>query len=409
MLENPPDYDLSSLPDQPRQSVAPVFDPSLLPDKPDPASQVRDQGGPTASSDPAAYPRQQWGNERFADRVPEIANKNCPGIPPFNAIDAFKRLITSQNSFEGAPGIPPFNTVEALRRLIGPQNSLEGAEAGVERGAAGGDTASQYGAAYAIKLFESFLMNLDNGAGKQDPLAVQARDFTNRMLDEKTRSLLAANDSVPPEAGLALDENRNRDTAPAPTADSPQEAALKNLPSDETNTSKNINERKDVLDSNAEPDQQRVTEVLTFAPVGHLRSSFGHTAININGTTYAFTEKGWNEPKPTAEYLKKNDFRDAVGQELDLTPREQDLLVKMIEQDMAEKPKWSSQNSCVTKIRDALEQATGRMFGFRPQPAIISPLDFRDNLDRFGYVIKKNRYPHTCLDSTIVPDYLLGP
>jgi len=76
MLENPPVFDLSSLPDQPRQSVAPVFDPSLLPDKPDPASQVRDQGGPTASSDPAAYPRQQWGNERFADRVPEIANKN---------------------------------------------------------------------------------------------------------------------------------------------------------------------------------------------------------------------------------------------------------------------------------------------------------------------------------------------
>ncbi|MGA2403963.1 MAG: hypothetical protein ABSG91_20025 [Syntrophobacteraceae bacterium] len=170
-----------------------------------------------------------------------------------------------------------------------------------------------------------------------------------------------------------------------------------------------MNADRDVLDSNSKPDQPRVTEVLTFDPVGHLKSSFGHTAINVNGTTYAFTEKGWNQPETTAEYLKNNNFRAAVGQELDLTPNEQDLLVKMIEQDMAEKPKWSSRNSCVTKIRDVLEQATGRMFGFRPQPAIISPLDFRDNLDRFGYVIKKNRYPRTRSDSASEPDYYQGP
>jgi hypothetical protein len=161
-----------------------------------------------------------------------------------------------------------------------------------------------------------------------------------------------------------------------------------------TNTGKSTNADKDVLDSNSNPDQGRVTEVLTFDPVGHLKSSFGHTAININGKTYAFTEKGWNDEKKTAAYLTQNDFRDAVGQELNLTANEKDLLVKMIKQDMAEKPKWSSQNSCVTKIRDVLEQATGRMFGIRPQPPIISPLDFRDNLDRFGYVTKKNLYPH---------------
>jgi hypothetical protein len=69
----------------------------------------------------------------------------------------------------------------------------------------------------------------------------------------------------------------------------------------------------------------------------------------------------------------------------------------------------SGKDHSSSRFRDALEQATGRMFGFRPQPAIISPLDFRDNLDRFGYVIKKNWYPRTCLDSTIVPDYFLGP
>ncbi len=160
-----------------------------------------------------------------------------------------------------------------------------------------------------------------------------------------------------------------------------------------TNTGKMMDADKDVLDSNSKPDEGRITEVLTFDPVGLLRSSFGHTAININGNTYAFTEKGWKSKETTANYLAKNDFRDAVGQELNLTAKEQDLLLKMIEQDMAEKPKWSGQNSCVTKIRDVLEQATGRMFGIRPQLPIISPLDFRDNLDRFGYVTKKNLYP----------------
>ena len=147
-----------------------------------------------------------------------------------------------------------------------------------------------------------------------------------------------------------------------------------------------------MLESNDKPDQPRITEVLTFDPVGYLRSSFGHTAININGMTYSFGHNGWN-PIKTADYLKENHFRDGVGQELDLTPEEQDLLVKMIKQDMADNPKWSPENSYVTKVRDALEQATGRMFGIPPRPPVTGPLDFRDNLDRFGYVVKKNFYP----------------
>ncbi len=188
---------------------------------------------------------------------------------------------------------------------------------------------------------------------------------------------------------------RDRDASPAPAPDSPEVGAIKNQPLEDTNTSRNNNADMDVLDSNGKSDQPRITEVLTFDPVGYLRSSFGHTAININGTTYTFTEKGWDEGIETTKYLAKNNFRDAVGQELDLTPEEQALLVKVIKQDKADNPKWSPENSCVTKIRDALEQATGRMFGIRPQPPVISPLDFRDNLDRFGYVVKKNWYPRT--------------
>jgi len=176
---------------------------------------------------------------------------------------------------------------------------------------------------------------------------------------------------------------------PIPVLPSPPPAPTDN----NRNTGKSMNTDKDVSDSNSKPDQPRITEVLTFDPVGHLRSSFGHTAININGMTYSFGHNGW-QPIKTAKYFKDNDFRDGVGQELDLTPEEQDLLVKVIKQDMADNPKWSPQNSCVTRVRDVLEQATGRMFGIPPRPPVTGPLDFRDNLDRFGYVTKKNLYPH---------------
>ena len=236
-----------------------------------------------------------------------------------------------------------------------------------------------------------------NNSGKI-PTDIQKRDIARGILFPNAAPgspppLPAATPAVAPPPGIST--RRDRDAAPGAVPDSPETGAIKNQPPEDTNTSSNNNADTDVLDSNGKPGQPRITEVLTFDPVGYLRSSFGHTAININGTTYTFTEKGWDDGEKSADYLKRNNFRKAIGQELDLSPEEQALLVKVIKQDKADNPKWSPENSCVTKIRDALEQATGRMFGIRPQPPVISPLDFRDNLDRFGYVVKKNWYPRT--------------
>jgi hypothetical protein len=50
----------------------------------------------------------------------------------------------------------------------------------------------------------------------------------------------------------------------------------------------------------------------TIVTSGSGRSSMGHTAIDINGTTYSFGENGWAR-LPTTDYLKRNDFRDATG------------------------------------------------------------------------------------------------
>jgi len=134
------------------------------------------------------------------------------------------------------------------------------------------------------------------------------------------------------------------------------------------------------------------TEVITFSPVGSGKSSFGHTAINVNGTTYSFGENGWFVEK-TSDYLKRNDFRDAVGQVLNLTPEQEAQLVQAIQADMAKNPKWSPQNSCASKTRDMLEQSTHNPFQLPPRPPILAPEDFRYILQTLGYVTNTNYYP----------------
>ena len=71
-------------------------------------------------------------------------------------------------------------------------------------------------------------------------------------------------------------------------------------------------------------------EVITFHPVGWGTSSFGHTAYNDNGTVYSFGPKGmWKGP--FEDYMKKNDFREAVGAVLNLTQQQEEKLRKLID------------------------------------------------------------------------------
>ena len=104
-------------------------------------------------------------------------------------------------------------------------------------------------------------------------------------------------------------------------------------------------------------------EVLTFDPVGYGRSSFGHQAISVDGTTYSFGETGtWHE-EGTDSYLKnRNSFRNGVGQVLDLTKEEAAAIVDRIKADEGVKQKWGPSNNCTTKVRDMLEQATHKPF-----------------------------------------------
>ncbi|MFZ0945822.1 MAG: hypothetical protein WB930_17195 [Syntrophobacteraceae bacterium] len=130
--------DLSVLPDQPK---APALDPSLLPDKPDPALQAApgraqslDQGGPKAEADPAAsLQKEQW-EEQFAGKIshPEKDQLLPVGNTPSDAViraphddsDLYDKLLENATSDEQVMtavfGKP---LIDAMKRLYSPDTT----------------------------------------------------------------------------------------------------------------------------------------------------------------------------------------------------------------------------------------------------------------------------------------------
>ena len=135
-----------------------------------------------------------------------------------------------------------------------------------------------------------------------------------------------------------------------------------------------------------------LTEVLYFEPVGSGRSSLGHTAININGTTYSFGEKGWNKTR-TPGYLRRNSFRDAYGLELKLTDAQEKQLQELIEEDIKKNPKWDApESTCSSRLKDLLEKVTGQKIGDAKSPV---PGVLNKGLLDSGLVNKVNEYPQS--------------
>ena len=153
----------------------------------------------------------------FPDEPPsgmmDLSSLKVPAVGPEASRDVIApsdQTLASAN--ENYPGTPPRNTLEGefgRKTEAGPDTALQ----------------SESRADASIRLFQSFLRNLDSAALNQSPLAIQARDLTNRMIDEKIRSLLAANNSVPSKVGSALDENPNRNASPpAPQKEKPEDS-----------------------------------------------------------------------------------------------------------------------------------------------------------------------------------------
>jgi RHS repeat-associated protein len=97
------------------------------------------------------------------------------------------------------------------------------------------------------------------------------------------------------------------------------------------------------------------TEVHFWSGVGNGRSSFGHTDIDVNGTTYSFGPGGATE-QPTSEWTERQTgFRSGQGIGLGLTAEEEQKLIDCLS-------KWRGQsysplgNNCTDPPAECLRE-----------------------------------------------------
>jgi RHS repeat-associated protein len=131
------------------------------------------------------------------------------------------------------------------------------------------------------------------------------------------------------------------------------------------------------------------TEIITFAPAGHGKSSFGRTAVNINGTIYSFGEKGWYTDS-FARYMNLNGFRSAIGLVLALSEESEATLESRIQQDIDQHPQWSPSNNCDVRLRMQLNEALDGALDYEPPTQL--PLDFMRLLTKFSGLVDEVRY-----------------
>jgi RHS repeat-associated protein len=96
------------------------------------------------------------------------------------------------------------------------------------------------------------------------------------------------------------------------------------------------------------------TEIVAWMPVGHGESSFGHTSIDINGTSYSWGPEGLDVESEDA-YMARNSFRDGEGFVLSLTTDQENALAAYF-MDLKQHPKKYNMfwRNCSSTIHDAL-------------------------------------------------------
>ncbi|ATC87489.1 hypothetical protein PARC_a3068 [Pseudoalteromonas arctica A 37-1-2] len=128
------------------------------------------------------------------------------------------------------------------------------------------------------------------------------------------------------------------------------------------------------------------TRALTFEGVDWGSSSFGHTATDINGTTYTYGPNGMTV-LPTSEYLERNNFRDARALTLDLTPEQERKLEKRMKWLVDKGSYGPLGNNCTDPLENALEEQ-GYDLGIN-----VTPSGLHDALNNQSLITGESYYP----------------
>ena len=131
-----------------------------------------------------------------------------------------------------------------------------------------------------------------------------------------------------------------------------------------------------------------LSEILTFQPVGWGSSSFGHSAININGIVHSWGPNGmWTGS--FEDYMKKNQFREAVGAVLNISSNEEKRLETFIS-DFAAKHRYAElTDNCADPIESGIEDL-GYDLGVN-----LFPVSLGEAIDNAGLVDRYNFYPRS--------------
>jgi hypothetical protein len=110
-----------------------------------------------------------------------------------------------------------------------------------------------------------------------------------------------------------------------------------------------------------------------WAPAGKGESSFGHLSTGIGDRMYSWGPNGMTV-EPRASYLARNQFREALGRRLDLTPGETRQLERSLQSYQGSHEYGIFDANCADPLEEGLEQL-GYPMGVR-----LTPKDVEDGI-----------------------------
>lgn len=129
-------------------------------------------------------------------------------------------------------------------------------------------------------------------------------------------------------------------------------------------------------------------EIIFWEPTGWGESSMGHVSSRVGETMYSWGPQGMTV-EPSDKYMARNDFRNAIGRKLKLSPPEAAIFEEYL-QTFADSHKYGVVDAnCADPAEEALE-LLGYPMGIRPFPA-----DLRQGIDQLKLAAPEDRtvYP----------------
>jgi len=118
-------------------------------------------------------------------------------------------------------------------------------------------------------------------------------------------------------------------------------------------------------------------------------SQWGHTAIYVNGKVYSRAHELYFTTTYD-DYVKRNSYRDSIGLQLWVSPREREILQKELDRRVAINAPYSLfDNSCSSNIADVLEMIGILAHDPRWIPFPVPPAEILAVVSKSNRLVKK--------------------